>query len=150
MGSGQYLAALAAVLPRAGAGHEFVLALPEGDARRRVPEGWHPVTVRTPLRRLNSNLAKVWFEQVSFPALCRRLRADVAFVPYWGSPWVRPCPVAVTVHDLIPLLLPLYRGGMLQRSYTALGARDCPARCGHPDGLGGEPPRHYSALGRAG
>ena len=60
---------------------------------------------------------------MTFPLACRRLRADVAFVPYWGSPWWQPCPVVVTVHDLIPLLLPLYRGGMLQRAYTALVSR---------------------------
>jgi len=29
----------------------------------------------------------------------------------------------VTIHDLIPILLPLYRGGPLQRAYTALVAR---------------------------
>ena len=61
--------------------------------------------------RLSPNLGKLWFEQIAFPHACRRLRADVAFVPYWGSPLWRPCPVVVTVHDLIPLLLPLYRGG---------------------------------------
>jgi glycosyltransferase involved in cell wall biosynthesis len=66
------------------------------------------------------NLAKVWFEQFSFPGLCRRLHADVAFVPYWGSPWRRPCPVVVTVHDLIPLLLPAYRGAWLQQLYSRL------------------------------
>ena len=79
--------------------------------------------IATPFDRLNTNLAKLWFEQVTFPRACRRLRADVAFVPYWGSPWWQPCPVVVTVHDLIPLLLPLYRGGMLQRAYTALVSR---------------------------
>ena len=47
----------------------------------------------------------------------------MAFVPYWGSPWWRPCPIVVTVHDLIPLLLPLYRGGLLQRAYTGLVSR---------------------------
>jgi len=73
--------------------------------------------------RLSPNLAKLWFEQIAFPHACRRLRADVAFVPYWGSPLWRPCPVVVTVHDLIPLLLPLYRGGPLQRAYTSLVSR---------------------------
>ncbi len=48
--------------------------------------------------------------------------ADVAFVPYWGAPFRRPCPVVVTIHDLIPMLLPLYRGGVLQRAYTRLVA----------------------------
>jgi glycosyltransferase involved in cell wall biosynthesis len=73
--------------------------------------------------RISPNLAKLWFEQIAFPHACRRLRADVAFVPYWGSPLWRPCPVVVTVHDLIPLLLPLYRGGPLQRAYTWLVSR---------------------------
>jgi glycosyltransferase involved in cell wall biosynthesis len=44
----------------------------------------------------------------------------VAFVPYWGPPAWSPCPVVVTIHDVIPLILPLYRGGPLQRAYTWL------------------------------
>ncbi len=44
-------------------------------------------------------------------------------MPYWGAPWRSPCPVVVTIHDLIPLLLPRYRGGLLQRAYTALVSR---------------------------
>ena len=97
-GSGQYLAGLTEWLPRVGGGHEFVVVRPVG----------------------GGNLAKLWFEQIAFPLACRRLRADVAFVPYWAAPLWSPCPVVVTVHDLIPLLLPLYRGGLLQRGYTAL------------------------------
>jgi glycosyltransferase involved in cell wall biosynthesis len=102
-GSGQYLAALTEWLPRVAIGHEFILVKP--DCRGTI---------------CNANLAKLWFEQIAFPLACRRLRADVAFVPYWGGPWWSPCPVVVTVHDLIPLLLSLYRGGPLQRGYTAL------------------------------
>ncbi len=119
-GSGQYLAGLAAVLPRVGAEHEFILAVPAGRRVGELPAGWHAVGVPVALARLGANVAKVWFEQVSFPAACRRLNADVAFVPYWGSPWSCPCPVVVTVHDLIPLLLPAYRGELLQRLYTGL------------------------------
>ena len=130
-GSGQYLEALAEWLPRAGEGHEFIVVkVQAGDAAtRRHGENTMSHTpyairlTRTPFDHLNSNLAKLWFEQVAFPRACRRLRADVAFVPYWGSPWWQPCPMVVTVHDLIPLLLPLYRGGMLQRAYTALVSR---------------------------
>ncbi len=119
-GSGQYLVALAAALSRLGTDHEFVLALPGSDLpARALPIGWAASQVALPARR-SENLAKVWFEQIAFPWLCRRLEADVAFVPYWGSPWWRPCPVVVTVHDLIPLLLPLYQGGLLQRVYTGL------------------------------
>jgi glycosyltransferase involved in cell wall biosynthesis len=69
---------------------------------------------------LGANLAKLWFEQVSFPRVCRRLEADIAFTPYWGSTWLSPCASVVTIHDLIPLLLPAYRGGLRQRAYTWL------------------------------
>ena len=97
----------------------------DGDTTCNPPNGirnTQHVIRNTPLDHLNPNLAKLWFEQVTFPQACRRLRADVAFVPYWGAPWWQPCPVVVTVHDLIPLLLPLYRGGMLHRTYTALAS----------------------------
>jgi glycosyltransferase involved in cell wall biosynthesis len=122
-GSGQYLAGLAAWLPRAGSGHEFVLVRPSEGGGSAVLPGWQGVEASTPFDGLSRDLAKVWFEQIAFPRACRRLGADVALVPYWGSPWWRPCPLAVTVHDLIPLLLPLYRGGLLQRAYTWLVSR---------------------------
>ncbi len=66
------------------------------------------------------NLTKVWFEQVAFPRAAARLEADVAHVPYWASPLRPSAPTAVTIHDLIPLLLREYRGGPLQQLYTAL------------------------------
>lgn len=118
-GSGQYLHGLVQHLPQVGAGHRYTLVLPAASASP-APAGWQ-VEVATPAARsLGANLAKLWLEQVTFPRACRRLRADIAFTPYWGSPWRRPCPTAVTVHDLIPLLLPAYRGGALQRAYTWL------------------------------
>lgn len=121
-GSGQYLAALREWLPHVGPEHEFVIVRRAGQPA--VPsEGIRWVTATTPFDRAGNNLAKLWFEQVSFPAACRRLDADVAFVPYWAAPGWSPCPVVVTVHDLIPLLLPAYRGGPLQRGYTWLVSR---------------------------
>jgi glycosyltransferase involved in cell wall biosynthesis len=66
---------------------------------------------------------KVWWEQVAVPRAVRQLGVDLLHVPYWAPPWVSSVPVVVTVHDLIPLLLPGYRGGPLVRLYTALVAR---------------------------
>jgi len=67
-----------------------------------------------------SDWAKLRFEQFTFPRLCRELRADVAHVPYWGSPLSPSVPTLVSILDLIPLLLPEYRGGPLVRAYTGL------------------------------
>ncbi|MDM8529351.1 glycosyltransferase family 1 protein [Anaerolineales bacterium HSG24] len=82
-----------------------------------------PVLVSTPFANPSSNLAKLWFEQISFPHACHQLQADVAHVPYFGSPFFTTIPTVVTVHDLIPLVLPAYRGGVRVRLYTALVAQ---------------------------
>lgn len=67
-----------------------------------------------------SNTGKVFFEQVAFPRACAQIGADVAHVPYWAPPLRSAVPLVVTVHDLIPLVLPQYRGRAPQRLYTAL------------------------------
>lgn len=73
-----------------------------------------------------SNLAKVWFEQITFPRMCRKLGVDLAHVPYFGSPLTPTVPTVVTIHDLIPMVLPEYRGGFLVRLYTSLVAAAAP------------------------
>jgi glycosyltransferase involved in cell wall biosynthesis len=118
-GSGQYLHHLARCLPEIDDEQRYTMVLPQTSGAA-APAGWQVVAATPAARRLGANLAKLWFEQVSFPRACNRLGADVAFTPYWGAPWQQPCPGAVTVHDLIPLLLPAYRGGALQRAYTWL------------------------------
>ncbi len=121
-GSGQYTRQLVHALGDLGCDLEVVLAVPspawEGEALETVslPASFAVHAVRCS----RSNLGKVWFEQVAFPRACACMGADVAHVPYWGSPVRSRLPVVVTVHDLIPLLMPSYRGGSLQRVYTAL------------------------------
>lgn len=128
-GSGQYLAALLEWLPRVGGAHEFIVVRPATAESGKQPSSQtisssrftaHVSRFTAHIFRLSPDLAKLWFEQVAFPWACRRLKANVAFVPYWAAPLWSPCPVVVTIHDLIPRLLPLYRGGPLQRAYTAL------------------------------
>ncbi len=75
--------------------------------------------------RLPHNLSKLVWEQVTIPRVAARLRADVLWIPYWAAPFRSPCPVVVTVHDLIPQLLPEYRGNLLHRLYTHLVTATC-------------------------
>ncbi|WP_054491865.1 glycosyltransferase family 4 protein, partial [Ardenticatena maritima] len=75
-----------------------------------------------PFDTLHPHLAKVWFEQVGAPRAAQAVQADVYHVPYFAPPLQAPLPVVATVHDLIPLLLPAYRGNWLVRLYTALVA----------------------------
>jgi glycosyltransferase involved in cell wall biosynthesis len=87
---------------------------------------WTTVRVRTPFDRGNKNLAKLWYEQVGVPLAAARLGADLLHVPYFAPPLVAPTPVVASILDIIPLLLPEYRGSAAVRAYmrlAALGAR---------------------------
>lgn len=120
-GSGQYLRGLLRAMADEAMEHQFLLISPSEDSEFQLPElqavQWH---FRS--RFWQSNLGKVLFEQIAFPWACRRWEADVAHVPYWGCPLWPSVPTVVTIHDLIPLLLPAYRGGLLVRLYTRLVA----------------------------
>ena len=66
------------------------------------------------------DLAKIQFEQIEFPRAAKQMGADIAFVPYWAPPLQSDVPVVVTIHDVIPIALPAYRGGLPQRAYASL------------------------------
>jgi glycosyltransferase involved in cell wall biosynthesis len=80
------------------------------------------VVVKTPFDRCSRNLAKLWFEQVGAPLAAARLRADLLHVPYFAPPLVGRVPVVATILDIIPLLLPEYRGRAAVRAYMRLAA----------------------------
>ena len=121
-GSGQYLHGLLRAMPEVAAEDDLLLVVPYPKPDLTMPglraEVWSfPVrTTRPGIRQLG----KVWFEQVLFPRACQKWDADVAHVPYWGSPLWSAIPTVVTIHDLIPMLLPAYRGNMGVRLYTWL------------------------------
>lgn len=119
-GSGQYLAQLLDEFGARYSPHTFLLYGPQAAPPFPLADCCRWQRLRTPFDRLDPHLAKVWFEQVSFPYAARRDRAELIHVPYWASPLWMPCPVVVTVHDLIPLLLPAYSGGTLGKLYTGL------------------------------
>ncbi len=109
-------------MPEVAAEHDFLLVVPYQRPKFEIlglrAEVWSfPVQTTRPGVR---QLGKVWFEQILFPRACRRWGADVAHVPYWGSPLWSAVPTVVTIHDLIPLLLPAYRGNMGVRLYIWL------------------------------
>jgi glycosyltransferase involved in cell wall biosynthesis len=121
VGSGQYLQYLLPALLALDSNLKITLVSP----RPLVGNRGGPVSfelAQTPFRDHKSHLAKVWFEQIAFPRTCQRLRAEVAHVPYFGSPLAPTVPTVVTIHDLIPMVLPEYRGGWRTRLYTSLVA----------------------------
>jgi glycosyltransferase involved in cell wall biosynthesis len=133
-GSGQYLRHLVPCLSEIDPSLEIVLVAPGSRAPSgdEVDPGPYRGLPNIPSIRahaveesglLPTNLGKVWFEQIAFPRACSELAADVAHVPYWAPPFRPAVPTVVTIHDLIPLLLPEYRGRLLVRLYTALVSR---------------------------
>lgn len=70
--------------------------------------------------RRRSDVGKLAFEQFEFPSAARRMKADVAFVPYWGPPLSSAVPVVTTIHDVIQVALPEYRGRLHHRAYFSL------------------------------
>ena len=113
----------------------YTLLLPRnpGDSEHADKLGPYPfplTAVVAPPPPIPRQLAKLYWEQVIVPRFSRSLSADLLLVPYWAAPLWQPAPTVVTVHDLIPLLLPLYRGGWTNRLYTTLvatSARRCAA-----------------------
>ncbi|PZS01001.1 MAG: glycosyltransferase family 1 protein [Candidatus Chloroheliales bacterium] len=71
-------------------------------------------------RAMGDNLRELWWEQVELGAAARMLSIDLLHSPYMTAPLLKPCPLVVTVHDLIPLRLPEYRGSRLFRLYLRL------------------------------
>ncbi|MBK8539568.1 MAG: glycosyltransferase family 4 protein [Ardenticatenia bacterium] len=83
------------------------------------PSGWSCSLALSPQRR--DPLTKLAYEQFRFPRLAAR-GGGMAHVPYWAPPLRPRGPTVVTVHDLIPLLLPEYRRRWRERAYSALAA----------------------------
>jgi glycosyltransferase involved in cell wall biosynthesis len=135
VGSGQYLRGLLDALARVAPEHEYVLLVPTcGRSRELRAENCGASAgsefsvlgsrvVPTPFDGRSKNLAKLWFEQVGVPLAAARLGADLLHVPYFAPPLRAPMPVVATVLDIIPLLLPEYRGAAAVRAYMRLVAR---------------------------
>jgi glycosyltransferase involved in cell wall biosynthesis len=117
-GSGQYTRQLVYHLNRLVEDLEITLIYPH-PAGEPVPQNVPPgVKVKT-LPLPAGHLGKVYFEQINFPRACRSVGADIAHVPYWGSPLQSPVPLVVTVHDVTTLIVREYRRGFFARLYNA-------------------------------
>jgi glycosyltransferase involved in cell wall biosynthesis len=128
VGSGQYLHGLLRWLPRLAPQHRYTLLLPAAAGPGPTPPaGVRSLLLRTPFDGRSRNLAKLWFEQVSVPHAARLLERSyqpaqaLLHVPYFAPP-LRPSivPLVTTIPDIIPLLLPEYRGGPHVRAYMRL------------------------------
>ncbi len=88
---------------------------------------WHLVPLSSPLtsnaRGRWENIQKLLWEQLLCPLRALQQSLDLLHVPYWAPPLVAPCPVVVTIHDIIPIVLPQYQTTPLVAAYTRLVTR---------------------------
>jgi glycosyltransferase involved in cell wall biosynthesis len=115
-------------MPQVAPQHRYVLIRPAISGPGPVlPPGVTALDLRTPFDRVNRNVAKLYFEQIALPQATARLaRQDPRtrlFVPYFAPPLRASVPVITTVGDIIPLLLPEYRGRAHVRTYLRLVQR---------------------------
>src|SRR5258708_4867763 len=114
-GSGQYLRQL---VPTLDSSIKITLILPDRiKAPDNVPAGVDIVYAKVPL---GGKLGKVLFEQQTYPAAVKRIKADIAHVPYWAAPLQSPARLIVTIHDVIPLSMPVYQGSLSAKLYFSL------------------------------
>lgn len=119
-GTGQYLLELLPALAQLDTPNEYAVFTPSAVSGLPSNVVVHRETVA--LNRLSENFGKLWFEQITFARACHREHSDLAHVPYLASPLFPRTRTVVTIHDVIPLLLPLYRGSLFVRAYTRLVA----------------------------
>lgn len=129
-GSGRYLIQLAHWLPRVAPELGYTVLAPVGPEGKLGVEApplheergasQRHVTVASPFDRRSENLAKLYLEQVGLPRAAQRAGVDLLHYPYFAAPLRSPVPTIVTVHDLIPVLLPEYRQSWAVRTYMSL------------------------------
>src|SRR5690606_18309065 len=102
-GSGQYIERLLTHLRRVAPELELSLILPPHISQpQHVPPDVNVIHTRG----MGGNLGKVLFEQRTYPQKVAQVGADIAHVPYWGSPLSSPARLVTSVLDVIPLVLP--------------------------------------------
>src|SRR5579863_2229001 len=124
-GSGQYLTHLLKALAEVDGENEYVLLgpdpIPQGYA---LNERFHFEQVPIPnLIRRSLTLEKLLWEQFAAPAGASKVKADLFHVPFFAPPYFSRTPNIATIHDIIPVRLPVYRDSPRMRAYMQLVSR---------------------------
>ncbi len=128
-GSGQYLRhlweALSELTLLEGARPDtLTLFLPGGVSHADVPTGPRSRAVEavpTPLLGgRSSSLEKLLWEGLGVARAARSEGAQLLHVPYLTAPIIKSCSTVVTAHDMIPWVVPGYRGSWAVRLYLAI------------------------------
>jgi glycosyltransferase involved in cell wall biosynthesis len=125
-GTGRYVYNLLEALGRVDGVTEYTVFSPRD--LTVIPDtpstfAWVTVSVGS-VRRAGENLAKLAWEQSTFPRAAKQADASVMHTPHFAPPLrTRGIPSIVTIHDVIPLQLPAYRASPAVAAYGQLVSR---------------------------
>src|SRR5262249_43817732 len=125
-GTGRYLYNLLNALGRVDGVNEYLVLSPREPVE--FPETpstfeWNTVPVKR-FQYAGENIAKLVWEQHTFPLAAKHADARLMHVPHFAPPLrTRGIPTLVTVHDVIAMRLPEYRASPAAQGYSRLVAR---------------------------
>ncbi len=124
-GTGQYLSHLLNALAEIDQENKYLLLGSQPDPKLTGPmERFQYLGKPAPLPgKRSENIEKLIWEQTTGPTLAKQSGVDLYHVPYFGSPLRPRTPTLVTIHDMIPLRLPLYGAGTKVKLYNGLVSR---------------------------
>ena len=121
-GSGQYMMHRLNALAEIDQQNEYVLLGPQPLEEQKQQATSFPYQVK-PVPGFASNrenVEKLVWEQLTGPAAAREAGVDLFHIPYFAPPLLPRTPTVVTIHDVIPLRLPLYQAGAKVKAYMQL------------------------------
>lgn len=127
VGMGQHLFHLLRGLDQYDRENRYILLSPRF---RRASIGRFPqlsdrfqnIEVVSALRRFGERFERLWWEQVGIVRASHREHIELLHCPYFAAPYFLPVRTVVTVHDVIPLVMPEYRARPESKVYTSLVA----------------------------
>ena len=114
--------------PEDNPGDILTMLLPTGDTLEEpIPANPRAniarISLRTPLNGKNDKLDKVAWEQWAMSRAAKQHKAQLLHSPYLAAPLHKTLPTVVTAHDMIPWVVPGYRGSLATRLYLALSVQ---------------------------
>ncbi|MGE5619665.1 MAG: glycosyltransferase family 4 protein [Sphingomonadaceae bacterium] len=124
-GSGQHLYYLLEGLDTVDESNQYLVLYPRlrGGQIVRTPHlgsQFRIKVVRGAAERLGPRFGKLWWEQIAIRSACLEEQVDLLHSPYFASPLRPNVPTVVTIHDVIPLVLPRYGRAPHVRAYNRL------------------------------
>lgn len=125
-GTGRYVYNLLSALGRVDGVNSYTIYSPHEPSE--LPELSSSFSVEVApvgnLSRGGENIAKVVWEQHTFPMAAKRGSAHVAHIPHFAPPLrTHSVPTIVTVHDVVPFKIPEYRASAAANAYMTLISR---------------------------